>query len=109
MNVRTYAIQRITAILLLPFILVHLAVIFYATSKGLSAAAILERTRGSLGWGSYYLLIVALISLHGSVGTAVVLNEWAGLSVGSSRVVGGLLGGALGLLGLRAVAAVCLP
>jgi fumarate reductase subunit C len=108
MNVRAYAIQRITAMLLVPFIIVHLAVIFYATSKGLSASAILSRTRGSFGWSAYYLLIVALISIHGSVGLSVILNEWTGLGVRSSRVIGGLMGVILCLLGLRAVAAVCL-
>jgi fumarate reductase subunit C len=108
MNVRSFAIQRLTAILLVPFIVVHLAIIFYATSKGLSASSILERTRGSLGWGAYYLLMVALISLHGAVGASVILNEWTGLSARSSKALGAILGAILCLLGLRAVAAVCL-
>jgi fumarate reductase subunit C len=108
MNVRAYAIQRITAMLLVPFIIAHLAVIFYATSKGLSASAILSRTRGSFGWGAYYLLIVALISLHGAVGLSAILTEWTGLGIRSSRVLGWLMGLILCSLGLRAVAAVCL-
>ena len=48
MNVRLYVWQRATAALMVPLLLVHLAVIFYATRKGLSAADILARTRGSV-------------------------------------------------------------
>ena len=52
MNVRLYVWQRATAALLVPLVAVHLAVIFYATRQGLSAADILARTRGSIAWGA---------------------------------------------------------
>ena len=48
MNVRLYVWQRLTAAIMAPLVLAHVAVIFYATRKGLSAADILGRTRGSL-------------------------------------------------------------
>ena len=51
MNVRLYILQRATAAIMAPLVLAHLVVIFYATSRGLSAAEILGRTRGSIGWG----------------------------------------------------------
>ena len=51
MNVRLYILQRATAAIMAPLVLAHLVVIFYATSRGLSAAEILGRTRGSVGWG----------------------------------------------------------
>lgn len=41
MSVRLYIWQRSTAALMLPLILIHLAFIFHATSKGLKAADIL--------------------------------------------------------------------
>ena len=54
MNVRLYILQRATAAIMVPLVLAHLVVIFYATSRGLSAAEILGRTRGSIGWGAFY-------------------------------------------------------
>ena len=53
MNIRLYILQRATALIMAPLVLAHLFVIFYATSRGLSAADILGRTRGSDGWGSF--------------------------------------------------------
>jgi fumarate reductase subunit C len=52
MNLRLYILQRATAIIMAPLVLAHLFVIFYATNRGLSAADILGRTRGSIGWGN---------------------------------------------------------
>ena len=54
MSLRLYVWQRLTAALMAPLVLVHVAVIFYARRKGLSAADILARTRGSLMWASFY-------------------------------------------------------
>ena len=54
MSLRLYIWQRLTAALMAPLVLVHVAVIFYARRKGLSAADILARTRGSLMWASFY-------------------------------------------------------
>ena len=48
------SLQRVTAALMVPLILVHLAVIFYATRSGLTAADILARTRGSVVWALNY-------------------------------------------------------
>ena len=61
MNVRLYLWQRLTAALMVPLVLVHVAVVFYATRKGLSAADILGRTRGSLTWASFYGIFVAAV------------------------------------------------
>ena len=72
MNVRLYLLQRATAVVMVPLIAGHLAVIFYATRTGLSAADILARTRGSLGWGVYYALFVAAASIHGAIGVRTV-------------------------------------
>jgi uncharacterized membrane-anchored protein len=54
MNVRLYVWQRLTAAIMAPLVLAHIVVIFYATRKGLSAADILARTRGSFAWASFY-------------------------------------------------------
>ena len=52
--------QRLTAAIMVPLVLLHIAVIFYATRKGMTAADILARTRGSILWGSFYGVFVAL-------------------------------------------------
>lgn len=106
MNVRLYVLQRATALLMVPLIIGHLAVIFYATRKGLSAADILGRTRGSIGWGLYYATFVLAASLHGAIGVRSVAREWAGLDGRRLDMLMWGLGLVLAALGLRAVWAV---
>jgi succinate dehydrogenase hydrophobic anchor subunit len=50
--------QRISAMVLALFVLVHLAVMVYAVRGGLSAAEILGRTHGSWAFGSFYAVFV---------------------------------------------------
>jgi len=63
MNVRLYLWQRLTATLMLPLLLIHLVVIFYAMRKGFTAADILGRTRGSIAWAVFYATFVAAVVL----------------------------------------------
>jgi fumarate reductase subunit C len=108
MNVRLYLWQRLTAALLVPLVVVHIAVIFYATRQGMTAADILSRTHGSIVWASYYAAFVAAASIHGAIGVRNVLTEWSPLNdrrAGWFAVAFGLM---LVALGLRAVAAVVL-
>ena len=109
MNVRLYVWQRLTAALMVPLVLAHVAVIFYASRKGMTAADILARTRGSIAWASFYGLFVLAVSIHASIGVRNVLTEWSPLSergAGACAIIFGLL---LALLGMRGVAAVVLP
>jgi fumarate reductase subunit C len=108
MNVGLYVWQRGTAALMVPLVAVHLAVIFYATRQGFSAADILSRTRGSIAWAAYYGLFVAAVSIHAAIGVRNVLTEWSPLTerrAGRLAVAFGLL---LAALGFRAIAAVVL-
>lgn len=109
MNVRLYILQRATAMLMVPLIIAHVAVIFYATRKGLSAADILGRTRGSMGWGLYYGTFVLAAAIHAGIGVRTVAVEWGGLRSRSADAVMWGTGLVLLVLGLRAVAAVVLP
>jgi fumarate reductase subunit C len=109
MNVRLYILQRATAVLMVPLILAHIAVIFYATRKGLSAADILGRTRGSIGWGLYYGLFVLAASVHAGIGVRTVAIEWGRLRTNTANAVMWGTGLVLLALGLRAAAAVVLP
>jgi fumarate reductase subunit C len=108
MNVRLYVWQRATAALMAPLVLLHIAVIFYATRKGMTAADILSRTHNSIMWASYYGIFVAAVSIHASIGVRNVLTEWVPLNnrrSGQLAIVFGLL---LAALGVRAVYAVVL-
>jgi fumarate reductase subunit C len=109
MNVRLYLGQRATAALMVPLVLVHLAVIFYAIRKDLSAADILARTRGSVAWALFYATFVAAVAVHASIGVRTILIEWSQLKSGSCNVIAVLFGVLLAVLGMRAVAAVVLP
>jgi fumarate reductase subunit C len=109
MNVRLYLWQRLTAAAMAPLLLAHLAVIFYATRKGLSASDVLARTRGSLTWAVFYGTFVCIVAVHAAIGVRTVLSEWLPLRAHHADIAALLFGLLLAVLGLRAVAAVVLP
>lgn len=98
-----WVVQRASAALLALCVTVHLATMIYAIRGGLSAAEILARTRGSLGWLAFYTVFVLAVTVHAPIGLRSVLLEW-GRWRGASRDIF-LLGLALLLawLGMRAV------
>ncbi len=103
-----YVAQRLTAFVLAPLVLVHLALIVFAVQDGLSAAEILGRTRGSLGWGCFYGIFVVAAAIHAAIGMRSVAAEflrWRGWGLEASATCFGL---SLIVLGARAVAAVVL-
>jgi fumarate reductase subunit C len=106
MNVRLYLAQRISAMVMVPLVLGHLAVMIYAIQGGLSAVEILSRTRGSLLWGSFYGLFVIAVSIHAAIGLRVVAYEYLKLT-GAVLTAFTLIAG-LTILGMggRAVVAV---
>jgi fumarate reductase subunit C len=106
--VRLYVWQRMTATLMVPLIIVHLIVIIYATNRGLSAAEILGRTRGSVVWGLYYGTFVVAAAIHGAIGVRGVAREWLGWREKALDRLMWIFGALLLILGLRAVAAVVL-
>ena len=109
MNVRLYVWQRLTAAIMAPLVLVHLAVIFYAMRKGFSAADILTRTRGSVAWASFYGLFVVAVAIHAPIGLRTILIEWTSLRTRACDLAAIAIGFLLLALGLWAVAAVVLP
>jgi fumarate reductase subunit C len=108
MNVRLYLWQRATAALMLPLVFVHIAVIFYVSRQGMTAADILSRTHGSVIWASYYGLFVAAASIHASIGVRNVLTEWSPLKDRGAGWCAVALGVVLSLLGFHAVVALVL-
>lgn len=103
LDARLFLLQRATAVLMAPLVLIHLVVIIFAARNGLDAAEILSRTRGSWVWGSYYGLFVIAASIHGAIGVRVVGFETFGGSRRTLDVVVIGIGGVLALIGLRAV------
>ena len=108
MSIRLYVWQRLTAALLAPLVLVHIAVIFYAMRRGLTATDILSRTHGSVAWAAFYGTFVLAAAIHGSIGVRNVLAEWSPLSGRAAGIAAALFGALLIALGWRAVAAVVL-
>jgi fumarate reductase subunit C len=106
LNARMYLLQRISALIMAPLVLLHLAVMIVAIQGGLDSAEILSRTSGSLFWGSVYGLFVVTVSIHAALGLRVVMFEWL-------RIRGDALNGlswfafvVLLAIGIRAVIAV---
>lgn len=104
-DLRLYLLQRITALIMVPFVFVHLGVMIYAIQGGVSAAEILGRTQGSLSWGLFYGTFVVAAGVHGAIGLRAIAHEWLGLRWGLGALTF-CLGFGLIATGLRAVIAV---
>ena len=106
LELRLYMAQRITALIMAPLVIGHIAVMIYAVQGGLSAGEILGRTQGSLSWALFYGSFVVAASIHGAIGVRTVLSEWAGLRGGVLNGVCLALCALLLVMGGRAVLAV---
>lgn len=101
-----YIAQRGSALVLAPLVLLHLGVILYAVSGGLSAAEILGRTRSTILWPAVYALFVVAAAIHGAIGVRVVIREWTSWRNRTLDLATLGLGLVLLVLGLRAVQAI---
>ncbi len=106
MERRLFVLQRLTAMVLAPLVLVHLGLVLVAIRGGLSAAEILARTQGSVGWALFYGLFVVTVAVHAPIGVRNVLREWTGLPRGAVDLLALGFGVLLLGVGLRAVWAV---
>ncbi len=106
MDIRLYLLQRITAVIMAPLVLLHLAVMIYAIQGGLSAEEILGRTQGSLFWGMIYGLFVICVSIHAGIGLRVVIHEWIQLNGQWLNVISLLITLSFLVPGIRAIYAV---
>lgn len=101
-----YVLQRLTAMILAPLVLVHLGMMIYAVRGGLSAEEILGRTQDSLLWAAFYGLFVVAAATHGAIGLRFIVAEASRRNKGLPDAVATLfLIAALGL-GARAIYAV---
>ena len=106
LTLRLYILQRLTALLMAPLVLGHLAVMIYAIQGGLSAEEILGRTQGSVAWFLFYGVFVFAVSIHGAIGIRTIAFEWAGVKGAALEAFMWATGCALFVLGSRAVWAV---
>ena len=79
LNLHLYMAQRLTALIMAPLTIGHLAVMIYAVHGGLSVAEILARTQGSLAWFLFYGSFVLAVSIHAAIGMRVIMFEWLGI------------------------------
>jgi fumarate reductase subunit C len=94
--------QRASAAVLALCVGVHLFTIIYAVQGGLTAAEILERTRGNAAWFTFYSIFVLAVTVHVPIGLRSVFSEWLGWR-GRSRDLALLLFAAfLAWAGMRA-------
>ena len=101
-----YMAQRLSALVMAPFVIVHIGVMIYAIQGGLSAAEILGRTQGSAFWFLFYGMFVIAVSIHAAIGLRTILGEWAGLRGRALDGVAAVIGLGLFALGAQAVWAV---
>ena len=100
---RLYMLQRLSALVMAPFVIVHIGVMIYAIQDGLTAAEILGRTQGSVFWFLFYGMFVVAVSIHAALGLRVILSEWAGLRGTALAVTSWAIGLGLFVLGWNAV------
>jgi fumarate reductase subunit C len=101
--------QRLSAAVLALAVTAHLATIIYAARSGMTAADILARTRGNVGFLILYGVFVLAVAIHAPIGLRNVLREWTawrGRSLDAMLAAFALL---LLALGLRAALAVFIP
>ncbi|MFN7002372.1 MAG: succinate dehydrogenase [Roseinatronobacter sp.] len=101
-----YMAQRLSALVMAPFVLVHIGVMIYAIQGGLTAAEILGRTQGSVFWFLFYGMFVVAVSIHAAIGLRTILSEWAGLRGSVLNLTALVIGVILFAMGAQAVFAV---
>ncbi len=100
-----FVAQRLSAAVLAPLVLVHLATMIVVVQGGLTAAEILSRTQGSPWWTAIYGVFVVAAAVHGAIGLRTVVREMTPWKGTGASVAAGAFGLAVLTLGLRAVAA----
>ncbi len=101
--VRVWIAQRASAAVLAVCVIIHLITIAYATRSGLTAAELLARTHGNVGWLVFYAVFVLAAAVHVPIGLRTIASEWLGWRGRSAAIAAHLLALALAALGLRAV------
>ena len=84
-------------------VIVHLGVIIMATQNGLSAAEIVGRVQGNVGWMVFYIIFVVAAALHAPIGLRTVIREATGMQGRWPGFISGTIGVLMLIMGLQAV------
>ena len=106
LDLRLYMLQRLTALIMAPLVIGHIAVMIYAVQGGLTVDEILARTQGSVAWFLFYGSFVVAVSIHGAIGLRVISFEWFGLKGPPLQLFSWVVFALLFGLGAKAVYAV---
>jgi fumarate reductase subunit C len=98
--------HRLSAAVLALAVAVHLGTILYSVRGGLTAAEILARTHGNVGFALFYGVFVVAVAIHAPIGLRNVLREWTRWRGPTLDVALALFAVLLLVLGMRAVFAV---
>ena len=101
-----FALQRVSAMVLAPLVLVHLATVIYAVQGGLSASEILGRTQSNVVWPILYGVFIVAAAVHGAIGLRTILREMTPLRDRGAGAVAVLFCILVVVLGYRAVGAI---
>jgi fumarate reductase subunit C len=102
-DTRRWLIQRVSAMVLAVAVIVHLGVIIMATQNGLSAAEIVGRIQGNVGWMVFYIVFVIAAALHAPIGLRTVIREATGMHGRWPGFISGTIGVLMLIMGLQAV------
>jgi len=103
---RIYIWQRLSALVMIPLVIGHLAVMIYAIKGGLSVAEILGRTQDSIVWLLFYGSFVLAVSVHAALGLGVISAEWLSLKPRMAAYLSLAIGLVLLAMGSHAIWAV---
>ncbi len=106
MSAWVYLLQRASAMVMAPLVVLHIVLIIYAIHGGLTAEEILSRTRGSMTWGAIYLVFVIAAVVHAGIGVRNLAREWLRTSHVIVDLCAFMFACLLMTLGVRAVIAV---
>ena len=103
LEVRLYVLQRLTAAIMAPMVMIHLATILYATRAELTAASILARVQSSSWLVVFYTAFVVMVAIHAPLGLRKILIEWGRLRMQAANMVSLVLFAVFLGMGLRGV------
>jgi len=87
-----YVLQRLSALVLAPLVILHIGVMIVAVQGGLNTAEMLARTQSSTFWPVIYATFFVVAGVHGCIGLRNILTETTELPARSvNRISGGLL------------------
>ena len=103
---KLFVAQRLSAMILIPLVMIHLGLILYAVRGGLTGTEILQRTQGNSLWFLFYFVFVVAVAVHAPLGLRNILKEWSPLPGTLVNLICFITSAGFLLLGLRAVWAI---